>query len=171
MSESDTSTALSILAAALRIEKFGIEFYRRFSECVSDERGAALLRGLGRDEEHHREELEREMRVLSPGTDPASVRPVQNLLGIAPEEAFPFPTDRCLKLEDEIKALEVGIQVEVRSVQMYRDATLLVDEPGVKALLERLATIEEGHRKLLEDNMQMLRNEGAWYGYSPILEG
>ncbi|KAF5065827.1 hypothetical protein DSECCO2_269940 [anaerobic digester metagenome] len=162
---------LGILAAARQIEEFGIEFYRRFSECVRDENGAALLRGLGRDEEQHKEHVEREMRRLSPDMDPAKVSPGRSLLGIVPEKAFPFPPDRCLTLEDEVKALEVGIQVEVSSVKMYRGAALLVEEPGVKGLLEKLTGIEEGHRKLLEESMQLLRDKGAWYGYSPILEG
>jgi len=162
---------LSILSSALGVEKFGIEFYRRFSECVEDENGAALLRGLGRDEEMHKEHVEREMRRLAPTVDPESVSPAVSLLGIVPEKAFPFPPDRCMTLEDEIKALDVGIQVEISSVKIYRDAALMVDEPEVKGLLEKLTEIEDGHRKLLEESMQLLRDKGAWYGYSPILEG
>jgi rubrerythrin len=162
---------LGILAAARQFEVFGIEFYRRFSECVSDENGSALLRGLGRDEEQHKEHVEREMRRVAPDKDPADVSPGRSLLGIVPEKAFPFPPDRCMALEDEIKALEVGIQVEISSAKMYRGAALLVEEPGVKHLLEKLTGIEEGHRKLLEQSMHLLRDKGAWYGYSPILEG
>lgn len=163
--------ALSVLAAARRIEAFGIRFYERFSECTRDENGAALLRGLARDERQHLEHVEREMRRLEPDREPASVVPSRSLLGIEPEKAFPFPSDRCLTLQDEIEALEIGIKVEISSVTMYRDASLLVDEPGVKQLLQRLTGIEEGHRLLLEHNMQMLRDQGVWYGYSPILEG
>lgn len=162
---------LGILAAARQIEVFGIEFYRRFSECVRDENGSALLRGLGRDEEQHKEHVEREMRRVAPDKDPADVAPGRSLLGIVPEKAFPFPPDRCMTLEDEIKALEVGIKVEISSAKMYRGAALMVAEPGVRRLLERLTGIEEGHRKLLEDSMTLLRDKGAWYGYTPILEG
>lgn len=162
---------LAVLAAARHIEEFGIEFYRRFSECVGEEKGAALLRGLARDEVQHKEVIDKEMRRISPDTDPATVAPDRSLLGIVPGKAFPFPTDRCLALDDEIKALEIGIQVEIGSIEMYRDAASMVEETEVKGLLERLTHIEEGHRALLEENIYMLRNEGAWYGYSPILEG
>jgi len=48
---------------------------------------------------------------------------------------------------------------------------MMVEEPGVKRLLQKLTDIEDGHRKLLEESMQLLRDKGAWYGYSPILEG
>jgi rubrerythrin len=126
---------------------------------------------LGRDEEQHREHVEREMRRVAPDREPADVSPGRSLLGIVPEKAFPFPPDQCMTLEDEIKALEVGIQVEISSVKMYRGAALMVDEPGVKRLLQKLTEIEEGHRKLLEESMQLLRDKGAWYGYSPLLEG
>jgi len=162
---------LGILAAARQIELFGIEFYRRFSECVNDENGAALLRGLKRDEEQHLGHVEREMRRIAPERDPANVVPGRSLLGIVPDKAFPFPPESCMTLEDDVKALEVGIQVEISSVKMYRGAALMVEEPGVKRLLEKLSSIEEGHRKLLEESMQLLRDKGAWYGYSPILEG
>jgi len=162
---------LGILAAARQIEVFGIDFYRRFSECVEDENGSALLRGLGRDEERHKEHLEKEMRRLAPDRDPGEVSPGRSLLGIVPDKAFPFPPDRCMTLEDEIRALEIGIQVEISSAKMYRGAALMVEEPGVKRLLDKLTAIEDGHRKLLEESMQLLRDKGAWYGYSPILEG
>lgn len=162
---------MGILAAARQIEEFGIEFYRRFSECTREEKGAALLRGLARDEVQHKEHIEKEMRRIAPGTEPSAVLPSRSLLNIVPEKAFPFPPDRCLTLEDEIAALEIGIQVEISSIKMYSGAALLVEETGVKKLLEKLSQVEEGHRKLLEENMYMLRNEGAWYGYSPILEG
>jgi len=162
---------LGVLAAARQIELFGIEFYRRFSECVDDENGAALLRGLGRDEVTHKDHVEKEMRRIAPDRDPKEVIPARSLLGVVPERAFPFPPDRCMTLEDDIKALEIGIQVEMSSVKMYRGAALMVEEPGVRRLLEKLASIEEGHRKLLEESMQLLRDKGAWYGYSPILEG
>jgi rubrerythrin len=167
----DSTDILGILAAARRIEEFGIEFYRRFSECTGDETGAALLRGLGRDEEGHKAMVEEEMRRLAPALDPASVPPAPSALGIAPEKAFPFPPDRCMALEDELRALEIGIQVEESSSDMYRRAALSVEEPRVRLLLERLAGIEEGHRRLLEESMYMLRTQGAWYGYTPILEG
>lgn len=167
----DNVDVLGILAAARQIEVFGIEFYRRFSECVRDENGSALLRGLGRDEEQHKDHVEREMRRVAPERDPSEVSPGRSLLGIVPENAFPFPPDRCMSLEDELKALEVGIQVEISSVKMYRGAALLVEEPGVKRLLQKLTEIEDGHRKLLEESMQLLRDKGAWYGYTPILEG
>jgi rubrerythrin len=162
---------LGILAAARQIEVFGIDFYRRFSECVKDENGSALLRGLGRDEERHKEHLEKEMRRRAPDRDPGEVSPGRALLGIVPDKAFPFPPDRCMTLEDEIRALEIGIQVEISSAKMYRGAALMVEEPGVKRLLDKLTAIEDGHRKLLEESMQLLRDKGAWYGYSPILEG
>ena len=165
------SLELSILSSALGVEKFGIEFYRRFSECVDDDDGAALLRGLGRDEEQHKEQVEREMRRIAPDVKPESIAPARSLLGIVPENVFPFPPDRCLTMEDELKALEIGIQVEISSAKMYRGAALLVEEPGVKLLLEKLTAIEDGHRKLLEESMQRLRDQGTWYGYSPILEG
>ncbi|MDD1772216.1 MAG: ferritin family protein [Methanomassiliicoccales archaeon] len=166
-----TLDTMAILAAARRIEEFGIKFYQRFSECAREEKGAALLRGLARDEMMHLQHIEHEMRRISPGMDPARVAPAASMMGIAPEAAFPFPPDNCITLEDEVAAMETGINVEIASVKMYKGAVRMVSDPGAKALLERLSHIEEGHRDLLEKNLQLLKEEGAWYGYTPILEG
>jgi len=162
---------MEILASARRIEEFGIEFYRRFSECAREEKGAALLRGLARDEKAHLRHVEDEMRRIAPGIEPSSIRPSGSVLGIDPAAAFPSPPERCLTVDDEMVAMETGIKVEIASIKMYERAAEMVSDPGTRKLLERLSRIEEGHRDLLKKNLQLLKDEGAWYGYTPILEG
>ena len=163
--------SISILKAALEIEKFGIEFYHNFSTCVKEARGAALLRSLMEDEEKHKAILEKEMKHFESLCDASCVRPEASYLGIVPDRVFIPKPNSCLLLEDEINALEKGVEVEKRSIAMYVEAEDRVDDPRLKGILGSLANWEVTHRDLLEKNLRLLKLEGAWYGYGPILDG
>jgi rubrerythrin len=161
-----------ILRTAIEIEKFGIEFYRSMSGCVADQKGSTLLQSLANDEVEHKRMIEEEIERLSGGKGMGEVPPLREYLMILPEKVFvPPPKGACLVLKDEISALEKGIDVEINSIRMYRDAIPMVTDEGVRETLNRLADWEGTHKRILEDNLRYLQVEGSWYGYSPILEG
>ncbi len=163
---------LSILAAGIEVEKFGAEFYTRTSPAVRDKNGSLLLKGLGEDEKKHRKYLEMQMLRLAPGLDPQTVEPENKYIGRIPGEMFMPPGGGTFFTpDDEIKALEIGIQVEKNSIEMYSEARDLVREPELKEIFGRLVRWEEGHRDVLEENLHYLRRGGTWYGYTPILDG
>ncbi len=162
---------ISILKAGLEIEKFGIEFYRNFSTCVKEERGAALLRSLMEDEIKHKAVLEKEIAHFKSICDESCVQPSPDYLDIVPSRVFIPRPDSCMLLQDEINALERGLEVEKRSIAMYVEAEGKVDDVRLKGTLHSLADWEVTHRDLLEKNLRLLKLEGAWYGYGPILDG
>ncbi|MCQ5375995.1 MAG: ferritin family protein [Methanomassiliicoccales archaeon] len=163
---------ISILVAAIEIERFGYEYYMQLSKCVKDERGSALFRGLARDEEMHRSMIESEIHRIQPDAKLSELKPLKRYAGLIPQKIFSENLqENCRSVEGEIKIIEVGISVEDNSIRLYTDAASITSDSNVKALLERLAKWEEGHKKLLEENIHMLKLEGTWYGYVPILEG
>ncbi len=163
---------VSILAAAIEVEKFGFEMYMRVSECVRDKKGAALLRSLANDETEHRRILEKEIMKMRPGVDLSSLAPTKKYMDLIPERIFPKEVEeKCATLEGEIGMIEIGIGVEDNSVRMYSEAAAGTANLDLKALLVDLAKWEGRHKKTLEENLHMLRLEGSWYGYLPILEG
>lgn len=162
---------ISILKAALEIEKFGIEFYDNFSICVKEERGAALLRSLMEDEMKHKATLDKQIEHFQSQCDVTCVEPSSAYLNIVPDRVFIPKPDSCVVLEDEINALEKGLEVERKSIAMYVEAEKKVDDPQLKSTLSGLAKWEVTHRDLLEKNLRLLKLEGAWYGYGPILDG
>ena len=165
-------TVLSVLSAARQIEIFGIEFYAKVATCVADENGKALMRSLGADERTHKETIEEVMLHLAPGVDLDGIEPEQKLLNILPKKVFPFPPEgACLNVKDEIRAVQIGLDVEIASVRMYQDATALVEDARIRNILITLTKIEEKHRILLESSLLMLKTDGSWYAYTPILEG
>jgi rubrerythrin len=162
---------ISILKAALEIEKFGIEFYHNFSTCVKEARGAALLRSLMEDEKKHKAILEKEIAHFQSQCDASCVLPSAAYLDIVPNRVFIPKPNSCMLLEDEISALEKGVEVEKMSIAMYVEAEGKVDDQHLKGTLGTLAKWEVTHRELLEKNLRLLKLEGAWYGYGPILDG
>jgi len=172
MPSSKPLTALSILAAARQIEIFGVQFYSKLATCVMDENGKALMRSLGADERTHKETIEEVMTHLSPGLDPEEIEPEKGLVDILPKKVFPFPPEgACLTVKDEIQAVQIGLDVEIASVKMYQEAATMVNEPAIRNILITLSKIEEKHKVLLESSLQMLKTDGSWYAYTPILDG
>lgn len=172
MAPSKQITTLSILAAARQIEIFGIQFYSKLATCVADENGKALMRSLGADERTHKETIEEVMQHLSPGLDLDEVEPEKEFLDILPKKVFPFPPEgACLTVNDEIRAVNIGLDVEIASIKMYQEASAMVDDLRIKNILITLTRIEEKHKILLESSLVMLKTEGSWYAYTPILEG
>jgi rubrerythrin len=172
MATPSSVTVLSILSAARQIEIFGIQFYSKVATCISDENGKALMRSLGADERTHKETIEEVMRHLAPDIDLDGVEPAQKFLNILPDKVFPFPPEgACLTVKDEIRAVQIGVDVEVASVKMYQDAAAMVDDARIRNILVTLTRIEEKHKILLESSLLALKTDGSWYAYTPILEG
>ena len=170
-SDTEGDQSVAVLKTALEIEEFGIQFYSSLAKCVTDRKGAALLRSLGNDEKEHKVIVEKEIARLAQTRDVTWVQPLREYLRILPERVFTPPPDSCLTLSDEMRALETGIEVEENSIRMYSESLSKVQEAGVKRTLETLANWEGTHKKLLEENLRLLKLEGSWYGYGPILEG
>jgi rubrerythrin len=86
--------------------------------------------------------------------------------GVFPESLQP------LNIAQTEDALKLGIRTEVRSIELYSGAAQKTDIKSTKDLFLKLVYFEEGHKKILEDAMYYLEQEGTWYGYSPpTIEG
>ena len=170
--EQNLNRQLGLLAAAVRVETFGHEFYMRMSECISDKEGKLILRSLAGDEQEHRAWLMRQIDRIFPGKDVNTIRPDPQYAGVIPQKVFPdVPKGACLSAQDEIKGVEMAIEVEKASVRMYNEVAELAKDLELKMLMQRLAHWEKGHQKILEDNLHYLKRGGSWYGYEPILDG
>ncbi len=170
--EKEMMNELSILAAALELERYGVAFYTKMSGCVRDKNGSSILKGLADDEEQHRRWIESEIDRLSPGTDPSKISPDPRMSDLIPIYVFPvLKGDACLPLKDEIKGVEVGISVENNSIKLYTVLAEGAGDPGTKELMARLIKVKKGHLNVLEDGLYHLKRGGSWYGYVPILDG
>ena len=170
--EASLNRQLGLLAAAIRVEEFGRDFYQRMSECIKDKEGKLILRSLSRDEKEHRAWLTRQIDRIFPGKDVATIRPDPEYADVVPTNVFPdLPKGACLPPKDEIRAVETAIGVEKASVRMYEEVAALTSDMELKMMMQRLAQWEKEHQRILEENLDYLRRGGSWYGYTPILDG
>lgn len=163
------STVLYILKEALSIEIFGLEYYSRFSDLVSDESAKALFRGLAIDENEHKGRIETEYEKIAGSKVDLSVLSNENrekVIQIFPESL------QTLSITETKDVLKLGIRTEERSIELYSDGALNADNKPVKELFMKLSGIEKGHKSALEEALYYFEQGGSWYGYTPpTLEG
>ncbi len=163
------STLLDILKDAISIEIYGGEYYSIFSDIVEDENAKSLFHGLSRDEGEHRELLEKEYRKISGKTPDMKILDRENrekAKRIFPESMEP------MSIEKTVDVLKLGIRTEERSIELYSNSAKKTDPGRSRELFVNLTDFEKKHKKLLEDALYYLEQEGSWYGYSPpTIEG
>jgi len=158
--------AKEILATAIELERFGIEYYSRFRELVSDEKAKPLMKSLSEDEKEHARVLEKELRGLGGKMKPAS----KEMLDKGLKDIFPEGIRKnSIASKDAISAVKLGIRTEERSIDFYSKHGASAS-PKLRDLFARLEKMERGHKQLLEENLRYLENDGSWYGYVPILD-
>ncbi len=156
-----------VVAAAIEFERFGIEYYMRFHDLVSDKEAKSLMKSLASDEREHAAILSRELQVLGGPHKESSKEDVEK--GLA--EIFPHdPIDGDLGIKDAVSAIKLGMKTEERSIEFYsKNASAAT--AGLKEIFHKLENMEREHLRILQENLEHLENSGAWYGYVPILEG
>ena len=156
-----------VISAAIEFEHFGHRYYTRFHELVADEKAKALMKSLARDEKEHAEILSRELSSLG-GKAKA---PTKEALEKGLRAIFPERTAKgSLAAKDAVSALKLGIRTEERSIDFYSKNGARA-APELRDVFSKLERMERGHLELLKENLRSLEDQGAWYGYVPILEG
>lgn len=165
----DQNNILEILKEAISIEIYGKEYYSIFSEIVEEENARSIFKGLAGDERDHRLLLEKEYRKVSGKSFDANVMDEMNrekARNVFPESLEP------MNITETQEALKLGIRTEERSIEIYSNSAQETDIKSSKDLFLTLVDFEKEHKKILEDALYYLGQEGSWYGYSPpTIEG
>lgn len=160
---------LEILKEAISIEIYGQEYYSIFSDLVESGNAMSLFRGLARDEGEHRELVEKEYQKIA--GEPVDIKILDEEYRQKARDVFPESLTP-VGIAETKDVLMLGIRTEKRSIELYSKGAQKTDNGSVKDLFLRLVSFEEGHKKLLEDALYYLGQEGSWYGYSPpTIEG
>jgi rubrerythrin len=141
---------------------------------VDSEEGKALLSYLADAENEHKERLESILNRFGGGAFKTEIDALvaEILMEEGTKRIFKGLMEKSkLDKMDAIEAVRLGIGVENRSIDFYTENAKKSYEPDMVELFEELTTMEREHLEILSDNLRNLENEGAWYGYVPILEG
>lgn len=171
----DWKSPLGILRRAMDIERDGYRFYTEVAKIAAGPRGRDMFLSLAADEEKHLRLLLVEYRSLEQGKgwidptramyqdfplDPAN----PDLPGEDYPETFPiFTPARETAIENDIAALEFGMETEELSVDLYRDAAAKSTDPLAKQTYEFLTGEELKHFDLLKNSRDYLADNKTWW--------
>ncbi|UCE73975.1 MAG: ferritin family protein [Methanomassiliicoccales archaeon] len=166
--------SIEILQKAIEIEAFGLEYYNKLKGAVDDREGSALLGYLANAENEHKDHL---TGILSKYGAEARKTEIDTLMAeILMDEGIQKIFKDLMKKDkletvDAIEAIKLGMDVEARSIDFYKQNADKTTESDIATLFSDLSNWEKEHLALLKENLRSLKDEGVWYGYTPILEG
>jgi len=163
-----------IIQEAINLEIFGNYYYNSMKEVIDSDEGKSLLTFLADAEKEHQATLEELM--VKTGGEIRSTNVDEIVAEISKNEGIEAVFNTLLSkgsLEklDAIEAVKIGINVEQKSIDFYTHHAETSDNNDLKETFAHFTDIEKKHKQALEENLNNLQNEGAWYGYLPILEG
>ncbi|MCP4542240.1 MAG: ferritin family protein [Chloroflexi bacterium] len=158
---------LSALETAIQIEKDGLVFYTEAAKQVDDPKGKKMFQTLARDEQLHLQLFENAREALLNKKNWPSLEKVKE---ISPEKSIRqpvFPTGDEIKLvkipDRQLAALRQGLQSEEDSILFYSKQKEQIDDPDAKKMYAYLIEQEEGHRTILQGELDYLTGTGFWF--------
>ncbi|UCE73971.1 MAG: ferritin family protein [Methanomassiliicoccales archaeon] len=155
---------LGIVEQAIKIEKFGYEFYDSMRSFVKDSKGQRFISYLAKLEVDHikwlEEEYERQLAKLQELHENREV----DISLLAKQEIFlgDPKLPEVFKDFDPKSALNYGIEIEKRSVAFYEKNMDLGDDDNLRELFRKLADFEKDHITILKNNLKSLETKGSW---------
>lgn len=165
---------IKILQKAIGMEEFGFYYYKKLEKAVVNQEGKSLLVFLSNAEKEHMTTLEKMLGDYGakPDTEPMEKLVDNIIMNPGIQRVFKdLMEKKRITNVDAIEAVKLGIDVEKKSIEFYSRNAKSVTRPKMAELFTSLTEIEEGHLRILEENLRNLQSEGSWYGYVPILEG
>ena len=165
---------VKILQKAIGMEEFGFYYYKKLEKAVENQKGKALFVFLANAEKEHKVTLENMLGEygVKPESEPMEKLVDNIIMNPGIQRVFKdLMEKKRITNVDAVEAAKLGIDVEKKSIEFYSRNAQSVTKPKMAELFTNLTEIEEGHLKILEENLRNLQSEGLWYGYVPILEG
>jgi len=151
LAERRTMNVLDLLGVAIEREKGAYDFYSRATEMTHDTRGKGIFIWLAQQELGHYGSLRRLKEALPETSNEtefgrlsdADSKIIENL---SKSEASGEVTATTTALE----ALQIAMQAERDSIEIYRRAERSATDPGAKVTFDGLVAEEQAHLLLLE---------------------
>ena len=171
---------LALLGEAIEVERKGISFYTEAAEKASSAKVKDVLLGLADDERYHEKVLDEQRQAIQ-SSGRFDVAAAEQAAAYAEGRPRPtiIPTGKgkaqaiAKASADELRSLDVGMEIERRSYEFYQKSAGEVQEPAVKRLYLDLAKWENTHFEALQEMHEFLADPEAWFlrQERPIIEG
>ena len=158
---------IAVLKGAVGMEFQGKEFFEDAAGKVGHPRTKIVFESLAKQEQKHIDVLAEELRRLQGGQSWASLTEAQ-VSAKAGLTLSVFQEERMKHLvldpnAGELEALKLGIEVEQRSIEYYRNAGARVSDPHAKEVFNWLVGQEAGHLTILSSEYEYRSNPGFYY--------
>jgi rubrerythrin len=166
MAETD-AVPIQILRDALEMEQQGKEFFERAAGLVKHETARNTFLGLVKQEERHVSILGGELARIQSGKAWASLSEMrQRSTGYPKISVFDDKEIRRIKIRPEageIEVLEIGVKVEQKSIDYYKDAAARVSDEKAKEIFDWLVGEESGHLTILRAERDSRIGSGYYF--------
>lgn len=150
---------IKAIRVAMEAEKEAARLYGRASRKTKDPRGKEMLQQLFEFEMSHYDKLKQLANALQERGEWIIYQ------GTSLKKKAGMPKPERLKGQDQLTdldALKLAIREEKKAGAYYRSMAELTKDPLGKDTYRRLASEEELHERLLNDQYYSLHNTGAW---------
>jgi len=165
--ESSKTGALDILRNAIQMEIEGKDFFERAVGMVKHQRSKDTFISLVKQEQRHVDILGEELRRLEHGEEWASLQDMKRSAPTFPRgSVFQDRAFRHLKLSPdagELDVLKVGMEVEQKSIEYYRNAGSRTDNTRAREVFNWLVGEEAGHLTILNAEYENRTKSGFYY--------
>jgi rubrerythrin len=169
--ESSAKRLAKALLNAVKAEGDGYHFYLMAARSTDDPKGKEVFEMLAREELDHQQYLRAQYQSIRESGHycPNVKLPVRAVLS---GESPIFSAELKKRIGEahfEMSALSIGLQLELSSMNYYKDTAGQTDDPAVKAFLEELAQWEASHYQALLKQQELLK-ESYWSerGFAPF---
>ena len=155
---------VKILTTALDRETNGRDFYQRAATATASEKARHMFEWLVTVEQSHIQKLTRQLEALTstgkfePMIHPSIQRVGPSDLPLAPEIQGSVTADT-----GELDALTIGIKAEKEAAAFYAKAAEDSTNSEAKALLNHLASDEQEHLAILDEEYNWLKRSGEYF--------
>lgn len=165
-----TGKLMDGLRRAIQTEADGYQFYTMASQTTKDPKGRQTFKILAAEELKHLDFLKSQYQAVS---DTGAINPALKIGDRHDFSKDPIFSDEILNrisgAQFEMSALSIGMQLELSSINYYKEQAELSDNPEVAAFYHELADWEKIHYEVLERQQEMLK-EDFWAkgGFAPF---
>jgi rubrerythrin len=166
----DADIAIQVLRNAVEMEIEGRSFFRRASEVVRNQRAKDTFVSLVKQEQRHVDILGEELNRLEKGLSWASLQQMKLEAPTYPKiSVFQDKDVRHMKLDPdagELDVLKIGMEIEKRSIDYYRNASFQTADQKAKEVFTWLVGEEAGHLTILSAEHDYRTRSGYYYDNS-----
>jgi rubrerythrin len=152
------------LEHAIEIEKEGMKAYMDFSLKTSSSDGKDMFVWLAREEFAHMRLFESMLSAAAgAGSQPFEI-PASDVQRFMPQVKKMERAKGGKAEAHDADALRAALRMEVDTRDFYLDQSGKADDPNVKEVFKQLAEIEDGHRELIQAQLDFVSQTGFWFG-------